>query len=120
MSKDFAAIHQGVVSGMGDIGGDAKGVMAGFFQMHKSATAEGEVPTRYKELMALAIAIAVRCEGCIACHVHDALEAGATRGEVVEAIGVAVMMGGGPAVVYGIEAREALDQFQAAKAAALS
>lgn len=56
--------------------------------------------------MALGFSIVVRCEGCIACHVKDAMQAGATRGEVIETIGVAVMMGGGPSVVYGIEARE--------------
>ncbi|NCD20422.1 MAG: carboxymuconolactone decarboxylase family protein, partial [Actinobacteria bacterium] len=49
--------------------------------------------------------------GCIACHVKDALAAGATRDEVIETIGVAILMGGGPSVVYGAEAREALEQF---------
>ena len=64
--------------------------------------------------MALAIAIAIRCEGCIAYHVHDAIAAGATREEIAETIGVAVMMGGGPAAVYGAEALEAAGQFGAA------
>lgn len=54
----------------------------------------------------------VRCDGCVAYHVHDALEAGASRDEIVEVIGVAVLMGGGPAVVYGSEALEAVEQFQ--------
>ena len=63
--------------------------------------------------MALAIGIAVHCEGCVTYHVHDAVKAGATAQEVAETIGVAVMMGGGPAVVYGTEALEALAQFQA-------
>jgi AhpD family alkylhydroperoxidase len=63
-----------------------------------------------KELMALAIAICVHCQGCIAYHIHDALDAGATRAQVLETIGVAVMMGGGPALVYGAEALDALDE----------
>jgi AhpD family alkylhydroperoxidase len=58
--------------------------------------------------------IAARCDGCIAYHVHDALKAGATRKEIVETIGVAVLMGGGPATVYGAEAFEALNQFETA------
>ena len=75
---------------------------------------DGALPPKIKELMALAIAVAIHCEGCIAYHVHDALYAGATREEIVETIGVAVMMGGGPAAVYGAEALEAVAQFESA------
>ena len=60
----------------------------------------------------LAIAVAVRCDGCIADHVMDALCAGATRAEMAEAIGVAILMGGGPSVVYGAEALDALSQLE--------
>ena len=56
----------------------------------------------------------MRCDGCIAFHVHDSLDAGATTAEISETIGVAVMMGGGPALVYGCEALEAVEQFQLA------
>lgn len=63
--------------------------------------------------MALAIAICVHCDGCIAFHTHDAIRAGASRDEVLDSIVIAVMMGGGPAVVYGSQALEALDQFEA-------
>jgi AhpD family alkylhydroperoxidase len=63
---------------------------------------------------ALGIGIAARCDGCIAYHVHDALKAGASRKEIVETIGVAVLMGGGPAAVYGTEAFAALNQFETA------
>ncbi len=80
--------------------------------LHKAAGSDGALDAKTKELMALAIGIAVRCDGCIAFHVHDALEAGATEDEIVDTIGVAIMMGGGPAVVYGSAALEALKQFQ--------
>jgi alkylhydroperoxidase/carboxymuconolactone decarboxylase family protein YurZ len=60
----------------------------------------------------LGIGIAAECEGCIAYHMHDALKAGATRQEVLEVIGVAILMGGGPAMIYGCEALAALDQFE--------
>lgn len=86
--------------------------MAGFGELHVNAVNKGALDTKTKELMALSIAIAVRCNGCIAFHVHDALKAGATRQEIVETIGVAILMGGGPAMVYGCEALEALDQFE--------
>jgi AhpD family alkylhydroperoxidase len=90
--------------------------MGGFGQLHQKATADGALDKKTKELMALAIGIAVHCDGCVAYHVHDALKAGATRPEILEAIGVAIMMGGGPAWIYGCEALEALDQFEAGAA----
>ncbi|MBS3770879.1 MAG: carboxymuconolactone decarboxylase family protein [Bacteroidales bacterium] len=60
--------------------------------------------------MALAIGITSRCEGCIACHVQDAIKAGATHEEIVETIGVAVLMGGGPSIVYGDKAYKAMQE----------
>ncbi len=85
--------------------------MTAFTQLHKSATADGALNRKTKELIALGVAMTVNCDGCIAYHVKDALEAGASEEEIVETIGVVVMMGGGPAVVYGCQALEALGQF---------
>lgn len=96
---------------VGRLAKDVPGPMAGFAQLHKHSQADGVLPAKTKELMALSISIAVRCEGCIAYHGHDALKAGATRAEVLETIGVALMMGGGPALMYGCDALQALDQF---------
>ncbi|MDA8342668.1 MAG: carboxymuconolactone decarboxylase family protein [Actinomycetota bacterium] len=110
MAKDYPGLYSDLVGMMGRLGGEAPGIMAGFDQLHSTSTAEGALSTKVKELMALAIGINVRCDGCLAYHVHDALQAGATREEVVETIGVAIMMGGGPSVVYGCEALEALNQ----------
>jgi AhpD family alkylhydroperoxidase len=98
---------------IGALAKEAGGVLGGFSRMHQAAAAAGALDGKTKELMSLAIGIAVHCEGCIAYHVHDALGAGASRAEIVETIGVAVMMGGGPGLMYGCEALEALDQFTA-------
>ncbi|MBC6995122.1 carboxymuconolactone decarboxylase family protein [Lewinella lacunae] len=87
--------------------------MQGFGALHRASTADGALNAKTKELIALGVAIAVRCDGCIAFHVHDALQAGASRAEIMETIGVAVLMGGGPALMYGCEAEEALQQFSA-------
>ena len=92
---------------------EAPGTLGGFRHLHKESQAEGALPTKTKELMALAISIAGHCDSCIAYHVHDALKAGANRKEILETIGVAIMMGGGPALMYGCDALEALDQFEA-------
>jgi AhpD family alkylhydroperoxidase len=114
--KRFPEYYDHLRGLLGKLGKELPGPMAGFGQLHKQAVAGGALTPKVKELIALAIAVAVRCEGCVAFHTHDALKAGASRQEVVEAIGVAVLMGGGPSVIYGAEALEALDQFQAAQA----
>ncbi len=101
---------------MGQLGRAIPKTMSGFQQLHSEAIRDGALSTKVKELISLGIAITVRCDGCIAYHVHDALEAGASYEEVLETIGVAVMMGGGPATVYGAQALEALEQFQKARA----
>ena len=103
---------------MGELGRQIPGPYSGFARLHASSVTDGVLAPRIKELMALAIAIALHCEGCIAFHVHDALAAGASREEITETIGVALMMGGGPAAVYGSEALDALDQFEAERPAA--
>lgn len=103
--------HQHLQSLMRQMSKELIGPMSGFTQLHARSMAEGALSTKVKELMALGIAICVHCDGCIAYHVHDALKSGATRDEILETIGVAVMMGGGPATIYACEAFEALDQF---------
>ena len=64
-----------------------------------------------EEMMALAVSIAIGCDGCIAYHTHDAVAAGATRPELIETIGVGVLMGGGPGSIYAVHALDAVDQF---------
>ena len=115
--KQFPESYNSLRGLLDKLGKELPGPKGGFVQLHKQAVAEGGLSTKSKELTDLAISVAVRCEGCVAFHTHDALKAGASRQEVVETIGVAVLMGGGPSVMYGAEALEALDQFQAAAAA---
>jgi AhpD family alkylhydroperoxidase len=62
-------------------------------------------------MMALAISIAVGCEGCIAYHTYDAVQAGASREELLDTIGVGVMMAGGPGTIYAVHALDAVEQF---------
>ena len=85
--------------------------VTGFARLRKKAVEDGALSAKTKELMALAVGVAVRCEGCIAYHVHDAVAAGATRQELLETIGVALMMGGGPAAMYAAHALDAIEQF---------
>ncbi len=82
----------------------------GFAALHRGAMAEGAVPTRLKEAAALAISVVERCDGCIAFHAQAAARAGTSREEVAEMLGVALLMGGGPASVYAPRAWEAFDE----------
>lgn len=111
MIKDYSKKYNDLSMTMETLGNRIPETMKGFAELHKASTAQGALSARTKELIALGIAITVRCDGCIAYHVHDSLQAGASSQEVMETIGVAVLMGGGPSVVYGCEAMEALDQF---------
>jgi AhpD family alkylhydroperoxidase len=110
--KQYPEYYEHLSELMGKLGGEIPGPMGGFSRLHQAAVADGVLSAKVKELIALGIAITVRCDGCIAFHVHDALNAGASHDEIVETIGVAVLMGGGPAVMYGSEALEALAQFE--------
>lgn len=89
---------------------------AGLVGLHHAAVAEGEVPSRLKEAVALAISVVKRCDGCIAYHAKAAARAGATPGEVAELLGVALLMDGGTASVYAPRAWEAFGEFSASTA----
>ncbi len=86
-------------------------VYAGFGQTHQAALAPGALDTKMKELVALAIAVVQQCDGCIASHARGVAKAGATQQEVAEAIGVSILMAGGPATVYGPRALAAFTDF---------
>ena len=88
-------------------------VYAGYVAMSGAAMADGALDVRAKELIALAIAVSKQCDGCMASHARGLGKAGATDGEVAEAIGVAIMMNGGPGTVYGPRALAAFREFKA-------
>jgi AhpD family alkylhydroperoxidase len=113
MHKDYPKYYEHLQKLSAKLAREVRGTMSGFTQLRVAASAEGALSQKVKQLIALAIAVTVRCDGCIAYHVHDAIRAGATREEIMETVGVAILMGGGPAMVYGCEALEALDQFEA-------
>lgn len=112
MKKDYPEYYRYLRELIGRLSSQLPQPMKGFRALHSGAVAGGALDTRTKELIALGIAIAVRCDGCIAYHVHDAIAAGAAKEEIVETIGVSVLMGGGPALMYGAEALDALGQFE--------
>ncbi len=117
--KDYNQHYQQLNELMLQLGNEIPKTMSAFGELHKKTIEAGALSSKVKELIALGIAITVRCDGCITYHVHDAIKAGATKEEIAETIGVAVLMGGGPSVIYGCEAMEAMIQILNTKKAEL-
>lgn len=113
MSTDWKALGRENLQRSATLGKAIPTTMQAFAQTMKAASEDGALSRKTKELMAVAISIAVRCEGCIAYHARAAIKAGATREEFAETIAVAIEMGGGPSAIYGAEALEAFDQLAA-------
>lgn len=84
---------------------------SGFVSMHHGAMAEGALSRATKELIALAISVIDECDGCISSHARGAARHGATAQQAAEAIGVALLMGGGPVTVWGPRAFNAFTEF---------
>jgi len=84
---------------------------AAFAELHQHAVADGALPGRIKELVAVAIAVHDGCDGCIAYHARAAAAKGASHEEMAEALGVALLMGGGPASVYSSRAWRSFQEF---------
>jgi len=119
MAEDYIELRNHLDESLTRLGKEIPGPMTGFARLHRKGVEDGALSGKVKELMALAISIVVGCEGCIAYHVQDAIQAGATRSELLETVGVGLFMGGGPGSIYAAHALEAIDQMlpepQAAK-----
>lgn len=94
-------------------GTDAAKAFGALFQgIMRDSSADGGLSGKQKELIALAIGVASRCESCIYAHVEKCLKMGASSREVMDAASVAVMMGGGPMYTYLPVVSEALAHFE--------
>ncbi len=109
--KDWPAMAANLTPAIRELHKAAPGVMKAFREMGGAAHSDGELDPKTKELLAVAISVAVRCDPCITYHVEGARKHGATRGEIVETIGLAVYMGAGPSAMYAAQALEAYDQY---------
>ena len=112
MNKDWPAVAAGMSSPLKELRGGASEVMKGFAAVARAALETKALDTKTKELIALGIAVATRCDACIAFHAEAAVRQGATRDEIMETVGTAIYMGAGPSVMYAAQAVEAFDQFK--------
>ncbi len=84
--------------------------MKGFGEMHDAALEDKALDPKTKELIALGISVAVRCEPCIVAHTSALIKMGVKREEIAETLGVALFMGGGPSTMYGGKALACYDE----------
>ena len=117
MSTDAQSFYRDWSSRMSHAKESAPDAAKGFGALFQGVMKPGAIGVREKELVALGIGIALRCEPCIYVHVEKALKAGATREQVMETAGVAVMMQGGPTYTYLPVVVGALDAIASAEAA---
>ena len=110
---DYRQLTQGISSSMAGLRQDIPEVMKGFSALAHAATQNGALDKKTKELIALAIGVAVRCDGCIGFHMQALLKLGASKAEIEETLGMAVYMCGGPSLMYAAHAMQAYDQMTA-------
>jgi len=111
-SISYADRTHGIASTLAALRRDQPGVMHGFHQLSQAALEAGAVSAKTKELIALALGVAARCDGCIGLHAKALVGLGASRAEVEETLAVAVYMGGGPSLMHTADALVAFDEFQ--------
>src|ERR1700690_3758515 len=100
MSSNAKNYYENNAAAMKPVRASMPELIKGFGALHQTAMKGGALTVLEKELMAMAIGLSVRCENCIYAHVQAAMNAGATREQVLEAAGVAVLMQGGPTYTY--------------------
>lgn len=111
MTQKYNDITKGLSTQLAKIRKEMPEVMAGFSAMAQAATKDGALDKKTKELIAMALAVANRCEGCIGFHAQALIKLDVNREEFMETLGMAIYMGGGPSLMYAAEAVEAFEEF---------
>ncbi|MDA0939073.1 MAG: carboxymuconolactone decarboxylase family protein [Proteobacteria bacterium] len=111
MNKSYPEITKRISGNIREFRKDMSDVMSNFSDMAKSATKDGALTKKTKELIALAIGISRGCDGCIGFHVKALVDLGATKEEIQEVLEMAIYMGGGPSLMYASDAMLAYEQF---------
>ncbi|HTJ62202.1 MAG TPA: carboxymuconolactone decarboxylase family protein [Alphaproteobacteria bacterium] len=114
MYKDWPGMADDLSVALKEVRSGAPEQMKAFSALARAALEPKALDAKTKELLALGISVAIRCDGCIAFHAQAAVKHGASREEVMETMGMAIYMGAGPSVMYAAQAVEAFDQFSAA------
>ncbi|MDR3417036.1 MAG: carboxymuconolactone decarboxylase family protein [Nevskia sp.] len=117
MSKNYQEITRSASASLAKLRAGIPDVTNGFGALARAATRSGALDGKTKELIALALGVAARCDACIGFHAQALVRLGASRAEVEEALAMAVYMGGGPSLMYSADALAAFEEFgEAARA----
>ena len=109
MSENVKAFYEKYKKDFGKMRQAMPDTVKGFQALFDATIKDGALPLKTKELIALAIGVALRCEPCIHLHVKKCLGAGATKEEILDAVSVCVMMQGGPSFTYLPKVFDALE-----------
>ncbi|APC11236.1 MULTISPECIES: carboxymuconolactone decarboxylase family protein [Providencia] len=109
--SDFKQITTHISQNLPELAKHIPDVMKNFSNLVSSGSQDGALDKKTKELIAIGIAVANRCDGCIGFHTKILVDLGVTEQELAEALGVAIFMGGGPSAMYAAETMSAYKQF---------
>jgi len=110
MAKEYKQITRDLSRALIEIRRGIPDVYKGFTALAEAATKNSVLDRKTKELIAIAIAVTVRCDGCIGFHTNTLLDLQASREELLDALGMAIYMGGGPSLMYAAETLAAYDE----------
>lgn len=113
MSKSFVTLTRDVAQGMATLRDEIPETMQAFNRLARSALQGGAIDELHKELIALAIGVASRCDACIGFHVKALIRLSVTREQLMETLGICTYMGGGPTLMYAAETVRAYEEFSA-------
>ena len=108
--ETYAAVRKRITRANAKLRQGQPDTFKGFNMIHEQAMQDGALDHKTKELVAVALSVASRCDPCIAFHVPAALRLGATREEIMEILSVTVLMGGGPSLMYAAHVMEAVEE----------
>lgn len=107
---DWLQYRKELMGRIGELGKLSPDTISGYQMLSKAGSRTGQLDAKTRELIALAVSVTMRCDGCITVHTGEALKHGATREEVAEALGVAVALNAGAAMVYSARVMDAISQ----------
>lgn len=111
MSDKYEQLTKGINAQLAKMRKEMPELMSGFAALAQAATKDGALDKKTKELIAMALAVATHCQGCIGFHSQALVKLNASREELMETLAMAIYMGGGPSLMYAADALAAYEEF---------
>ena len=106
---DWKSYRESLMGRIGELGKLSPNSVGGYMTASGAGAKTGHLDEKTRQLISIAVAVTTRCDGCISVHAQKAVENGATKEEIAEALGVAIAMNAGAALVYSARALDAVD-----------